>query len=117
MKVAVTVWDERISPVFDSAHTLLIVDIKNEKIKNISYKSFNPQLEARLTEELTLLGIDVLICGAISQTHSTLIEASAIQLIPFIGGSVNEILESYAKGDSLAPAFSMPGCRQDSFLV
>jgi len=117
MKIAVTVWDERISPVFDSAHTLLIAEIKNEKIKNISSKSFNPQLEARLIEELSHQGIEVLICGAISQTHSTLIEASAIKLIPFIGGNVNEVLESYAKGNPLAPAFLMPGCREDSFLA
>ncbi|MCD4675597.1 MAG: dinitrogenase iron-molybdenum cofactor biosynthesis domain-containing protein [Desulfobacula sp.] len=117
MKVAVTVWDERISPVFDSAHTLLIADIKNEKIKNISYESFHPQLEGRLIEELSLLGIEVLICGAISQAYSTLIEASTILLIPFIGGNVNKVLESYAKGNPLAPTFLMPGCREDSSLV
>ncbi len=117
MKVAVTVWDERISPVFDSAHRLLIVDIKNGKMKNIFYESFNPKLEARFTEALSLQGIDVLICGAISQAYSTLIEASAIELIPFVGGSVNEILESYAKGNPLAPTFLMPGYREDSFSV
>ena len=114
MKIAVTVWDERISPVFDSAHTLLIADIKDKKIKNISYESFNPQLEARLTEKLSHQGIEVLICGAISQAHSTLIEACAIRLISFIGGNVNEILESYAKGNPLAPTFLMPGCREDN---
>ncbi|MBU8849687.1 MAG: dinitrogenase iron-molybdenum cofactor biosynthesis domain-containing protein [Desulfobacterales bacterium] len=113
MKVAVTVWDERISPVFDSARTLLIVDIKNDKMKNISYKSFNPELEASLAEELSLLGIKVLICGAISQAYSTLIEAGTIQLIPFISGNVNEVLESYIKGNPLVPAFLMPGCREE----
>ena len=117
MKVAITVWDEKISPVFDSAHKLLIVDIKNEKIKNISYKSFDPELEARLAEELSLIGIEVLICGAISQAYSTLIEAKTIQLIPFINGNVNEVLDSYAKGNPLVPAFSMPGCREGGSLV
>ena len=112
MKLAVTVWDERISPVFDAAHTLLIVDVKNGRLKNISYEPFNPQSEARLTEDLTHLGIEVLICGPISQVHSTLIEACAIHLIPFIGGNVNEVLESYVKGNPLAPAFLMPGCRE-----
>ena len=117
MKVAITVWDERVSPVFDAAHSLLIADIKNKTIKNIAYESFNPQFEARLIEKLNHLHIDVFICGAISQTHSTLIEANGIQLIPFISGNVNEILESYARGKSLAPAFLMPGCREDSPLV
>ncbi|WP_457552774.1 NifB/NifX family molybdenum-iron cluster-binding protein [Desulfobacula sp.] len=117
MKIAITVWDKRISPVFDSAHTLLIAEIKNKKIKHISYKSFNPQLEAQLTEELSRLGINVLICGAISEIYSTLIEASAIQLIPFINGNANEVLESYAKGNSLIPTFLMPGCWENSVLV
>lgn len=117
MKIAVTVWDERISPVFDSAHMLLIADIKNKKIKKLSYKSFNPLLETRLTEEFNHLGIEVLICGAISQSHSTLIEAGAIKLISFIGGNASEVLESYAKGVPLAPAFLMPGCREDSSSI
>jgi len=111
MKIALTVWDERISPVFDSAHTFLIVDIKNEKIKKISYKSFDPQQEYRFAEDLNRLGVEVLICGAISEVHSILIEASSIHLIPFIGGNVNEIIGSYAKGNSLSPCFLMPGCR------
>ncbi|CCK79946.1 conserved uncharacterized protein [Desulfobacula toluolica Tol2] len=117
MKVAITVWDEKISPVFDSAHKLLIADIKNEKIKKMSYQSFNPQFEARLTEDLSHFGIEVLICGAISEIHSTLIEACAIKLIPFIGGNVNQVLEAYAKGNPLGPSFLMPGCREDDSMV
>lgn len=111
MKVAVTIWDDRIAPVFDSARTLLIVDIKNQQIKNISYQSFNPQFTARLAEELNHLGIDVFICGAISQIHSILIEAGKIQLIPFMSGNVTQVLEAYAKGNPLAPSFLMPGCK------
>ena len=113
MKVAVTVQDERISPVCDAARTLLIVDIKNKRINHSSYASFDPLFEARLTEELNQLGVEVLICGAISEIHSTLIEASAIRLIPFIDGNVNQVLETYAKGNPLAPSFLMPGCRED----
>lgn len=117
MKVAITIWDERVSPVFDAAHSLLIADINNKILKKIAYESFNPHFEARLIEKLNHLHIDVFICGAISQAHSTLIEANGIRLIPFISGSVNEILESYARGNSLAPVFLMPGCREDSPLV
>lgn len=113
MKVAVTVWDERISPVFDSARTLLIVDIKNKRINQSSYTSFDPLFEARLTEELKQLGVEVLICGAISEIHSNLIEASAIRLIPFISGNVTQVLEAYAKGNPLAPSFLMPGCKEE----
>jgi len=117
MRVAVTVWDKRIAPVFDSSHTLLIVDIKNQEIKNISYKPFNPELAAHLTEDLNHLDIEVFICGAISQAHSTLIEACTIKLIPFIRGNANKVLESYARGNPIIPAFLMPGCGKGSSLV
>ena len=111
MKIAVTVWDERISPVFDSAHKLLIVDIKNEKLKKLSYQNFNPQSDARLAENLSHMGVEVLICGAISEMHSTLIEANSIKLIPFISGNVNKVLESYARDNFIPPGFLMPGCK------
>ncbi len=113
MKIAITVWDERIAPVFDAANSLLIADINDKTIKYIAHESFNPLFEAHLIERLNHLHIDVFICGAISQNHSTLIEANGIQLISFISGSINAILESYAGGNSLSPAFLMPGCRND----
>jgi predicted Fe-Mo cluster-binding NifX family protein len=116
MKIGITVWDERISPVFDSAHMLLIADIKNKEIKNLSRESFDPQSEGRLVQELTHLKIEVLICGAVSESHSTLIEACGIHLIPFINGNVNTILGEYAKGKSISSAFLMPGCRQDNLV-
>ena len=40
MKVALTAWGDRISPVFDSAHTLLIAEIKNKQIISKHYESF-----------------------------------------------------------------------------
>lgn len=113
MKVAITIWDERIAPVFDAAHTLLIADIKNNVVTKVVYESFDPHRKALLTQTLHHLKIDVLICGAISQPDSTLIEAIGIRLIQFISGNVNNILESCAKGDSLVPDFLMPGCRED----
>ena len=117
MKVAITVWDERIAPVFDAAHSLLIADIKNRVVKKIGYESFDPRLEALLTQKLHHLQIDVFICGAISQFDSNLIEAIGIRLVPFISGNVNRILESWAKENSLIPEFLMPGCREDQPFV
>jgi predicted Fe-Mo cluster-binding NifX family protein len=110
MTLAVTVWDERISPVYDSADTLLIADIRKGKIRRVSYQSFDPDSE-RSTETLKLLGVRVLICGAISKNHAALIRAEDIHLIPFITGHVDDILETYADGSSLVPVFLMPGCR------
>lgn len=110
MKVAFTAWEDRVSPVFDSARKLLIADIENEQIVGKQYEPFNPQPVSHLGDMLKALEIEVLICGAISQTPSIIIEASGVKLISFIGGKIDDILESYAKDIRIVPEFSMPGC-------
>jgi predicted Fe-Mo cluster-binding NifX family protein len=110
MKVAFTAWEERISPVFDSARRLLIADIENEKVLSRQYESFNPQPVSCLVDMLKILKIEVLICGAISRTPSIIIEASGIKLISFVGGKIDDVLMSYVSGISIVPGFSMPGC-------
>jgi hypothetical protein len=52
MKVAFTAWEDRISPVFDSARKLLIADIENERIVGRQYEPFNPQPVFRLGDML-----------------------------------------------------------------
>ena len=42
MKIAVTIWGNRVSPVFDAAKKLLVVDIKKQKIINKQYLFFDP---------------------------------------------------------------------------
>ena len=110
MKVAFTAWEDRISPVFDSARRLLIANIENDQVIDREYEAFNPQSVSRLGEMLKSLEIEVLICGAISQTPSSIIEESGVKLISFVGGKIDDILESYAKGIGIVPEFSMPGC-------
>jgi predicted Fe-Mo cluster-binding NifX family protein len=110
MKVAFTAWGDRISPVFDSARRLLIADIENEMVISRQYESFNSQPVSRLVDMLKNLKIEVLICGAISQTPSIIIEASGVKLISFVGGKIDDVLMSYISGISIVPGFSMPGC-------
>ncbi len=110
MKAALTIWEKRISPVFDSAQMLLVAEIKNKEVINKQHEKFNPEMPSRLTNMLIGLNVDVLICGAISEIPANAIEACGIKLIPFIAGNVNEVLDTYAKGLQLEPAYLMPGC-------
>ena len=111
MKVAVTVWEDRISPVFDASRRLLIADIEDHRITNRSMLLFDPALPAKLASMLKDIDVPVLICGAVSQVPASIIAAGGVTLIPFITGDVNRVLAAYAKGTSLSPTFAMPGCR------
>ncbi|MEZ4551736.1 MAG: hypothetical protein R2860_13105 [Desulfobacterales bacterium] len=43
MKVALTAWEDRISPVFDAARTLLIAEVENGEIVKRQHVSFFPE--------------------------------------------------------------------------
>ncbi len=109
MKIAITVWGNRVSPVFDAAAMILLVEIQNGGITSRQFVPFNPAISWRLGEMLKEMGVSVLICGAISEVPANFLSVSGIQLIPFVSGETEKILEALAKGIPIIPAFSMPG--------
>ena len=115
MKVALTIWGNRISPVFDSARKLLIVEVENNKVVDRQYEFLNAEMDSDLAKMLTDLQINVLICGAISRRYSDIIETSEIKLIPFITGHVDVVLESYIQNNRVVADFLMPGCRNKHY--
>lgn len=112
MKVAVTVWENRISPVFDSAHHIVVADIEDRQVTEKRYENFNPAMLSHFVDELMLQKVETFICGAISEVPAQMIETSGIELIPFISGNVNDVLESFASVNSIDQEFLMPGCRR-----
>lgn len=115
MKVAVTLWEQRIAPVFDASHTLLIAQIKHHKIIHEWREAFAPDQTAVMAQTLHNLGVEVMICGAICQGHASLIQAEGIRLIPFIRGEADQVIEAYAAGTRLPNCFLMPGCDPEGF--
>lgn len=110
MKVALTVWGNRISPVFDSANMLLIAEIENARILKRDYERLKPELPADFISTLFQLKVSTLICGAISLIPANIIEDAGINIISFVSGDVETILGYFSKGISITPKFLMPGC-------
>ena len=110
MKVALPIWGQRLSPVLDFAHRLLVVETKNGAVTQRWYHLMNPQRptfsQAAL---LSGLGVSVLICGSISLDLANMIRPSGIRIIPFITGEVEEILQSFLNNTLSDPRFRMPG--------
>ncbi|MFH0729599.1 MAG: NifB/NifX family molybdenum-iron cluster-binding protein [Pseudomonadota bacterium] len=111
MKVALTVWEGRISPLFDAARELLVADIEEKGvINNRRHEPITPQWPLRVVERLVEQGVTVLICGAISEVPAGMMEAAGIKLVAFVAGPVDDVLGALAKGRPIIPTFSMPGC-------
>ncbi|QTA79350.1 Dinitrogenase iron-molybdenum cofactor domain-containing protein [Desulfonema limicola] len=111
MKLAITVWEDRISPLFDASQKLLVAEIRNAKVCSRQYQSFQPGIPLKQAGRLRELEVDVLICGAISEMPSTMINSYGISLIPFITGKVEEVLNAYIDNTLNKPEHHMPGCR------
>jgi len=110
MKIAIPVYGDNISNVFDFAHRLLLMDIENTKVVNRSEVALESQSLPQRVGQLKSLGVDVLVCGAISRLLANMATASGIQLLPYVTGRVNDVLQAYLDGQLVQPQFTMPGC-------
>ena len=110
MKVVLTVCENRISPVADSAGQLLVVDVEEGIIRGRRTERINAESVFHRARRFADLDVKVLICGAISDFYASLVEGYGIQLIPFICGQAEEVLEAYLEDSLLSPRFMMTGC-------
>lgn len=110
MKVAVATWNGRVSPVFDVARQVLLLDVKGGRVvarRDETLPGTDPQAQA---DRLMALAPQILICGAISKAMACLLASVNIRVIPFTAGDVEEVLAAGLAGNLPDPALSMPGC-------
>ena len=110
MRIAIPIYNDSVSNVFDFAHRLLLVEIENGKEVNRFEVALESQLLPQRASQLKSLEVDVLVCGAISQVLANMVTASGIQLLPYVTGQVNDVLRAYLAGQLVKPEFTMPGC-------
>jgi predicted Fe-Mo cluster-binding NifX family protein len=111
MRLAAPVLNDRVSPVFDTAGRLLLLDVADgaageRQVVEIAQAA----LLTRRAKQLVELGVNVLICGAISRPLAGLVSAAGIVLIPWVAGPVEEVLRAHLAGRLSEPRWRMPGC-------
>ena len=112
-KVAFAFWNGRIAPVFDVARSIQLVEIEDGEIVNQRPVGVTGDLENLKAACLAELGVGTLVCGAISRPLQAMISAYGIEVIAFVAGNLQEIIQAWVCGllaDS--DAYAMPGCRR-----
>lgn len=104
------VWGNRLSPVFDSARTVLIADIESGVLVDERHEALGPESPVARAQRLADWRVDTLICGAISDEFSRAIGAHRIRIIPFITGDAHQVLDAFRRGAFDPGSFRMPGC-------
>jgi len=110
MKMAIPIYGEYVSNVFDFARQLLLVDIEEGSETNRSEVALENKLLFQRAVQLKKLSVDVLVCGAISQELATMVLSSGIEILPFVTGNVEDVLGAYSAGRLTGLEFSMSGC-------
>lgn len=113
MKLAISVWDGRISSVFDFAHTVIIVEFKGTEEMGRTEVSLSSQGPVRITR-LKQIGVNTLICGAISRPLASLVLLCGIRLLPYITGTVEDVIKAFMNGRLGSERFMLPGCWQSA---
>ncbi len=111
MKVALPVWNSRISPLFDTARNLLVAEVEEGDVLSRAEVRFEEYYPPRRVNKLVKLGVNTLICGAISRQFAAMLIGSGITIVPWMSGLVEDVLQAYLEGRLSDHRFLMPGCR------
>ena len=63
--------------------------------------------------QLEELGVEVLLCGAISRPLERMIRASGVKVIPCLRGSIEEVIRAYLDETLSDTRFVLPGCGRE----
>jgi predicted Fe-Mo cluster-binding NifX family protein len=110
MNIALPIWNERISPVFDTSRRIMVVRISesgSEDYEEIDVGEIHPAERVKMLEKMDT---DILICGAVSNPVARLLAAANIRTIPWISGPVEEVMAAFRRGELDEPCYRMPGC-------
>jgi len=110
MRIALPVWQDRVSPVFDVAGQLLLVDVaEGRELGREVEMLIEAESDARI-RRLMEMGIETLICAGISQPLETDLANRGIRVVARICGNVEEVLSAFLAGQLGEARFAMPGC-------
>ncbi len=112
MKAAFAVWDRRIAPVFDVARQVHIVEAQGHRVVGELDAALPEGIPAQRVLRLAELGIDTLVCGAISRSTQALIASYGIRVWAFVAGELDDVVQAWLASRLDHPAYAMPGCQR-----
>ena len=106
MKKAISIWNNRIAPVFDESQECIIIeeDYSKSEVQKLPL-GLEDKIQFLLDNE-----VSTLICGAISRFAENQLLQNNIDVSPFVAGSVSEVISALEEGKLYTKKFAMPGC-------
>lgn len=108
-RIAIPVFQSRISPVLDACKRLLVVDIDNGKEIQRSDVSLKKMSRRERTEAISRWNIDTIICAGVSELMCSYIASQDVRLVCGIAGELEKIIDAYIHNRLDQECFLMPG--------
>jgi predicted Fe-Mo cluster-binding NifX family protein len=110
-RIAATVWGARISPLFEVSERALLLTVENGRpIERSEVALPSGGWEAKLGF-LRGLGVDTVLCGAMSRTVAERADALRLRVVSFLAGEIEEVLDAYLQDRLPSKRLTMPGWR------
>lgn len=110
MKTAISTYDKRVAPVFDTAREICLIDDTEENGPVRTFCRFEDDDLYAKVQWLANQGIETLICGAISRPLQMALTEAGIRVVSFVCGDLDEVVKAFPTGQLNTSVFAMPGC-------
>jgi predicted Fe-Mo cluster-binding NifX family protein len=94
----------------DTARQLLVAEVVGNREVSRQVVEIPQALVSHRVGFISELGIDLLICGAISRQFEQMLTASGIKTSPWFRGDVADVIAAHFNGNLQNSTFYMPGC-------
>jgi predicted Fe-Mo cluster-binding NifX family protein len=113
MKIAIPIFENRISPRLDCAKKILLVKVEEaeRKIFYSEEKVFQTAGFNESTDFFVLNEIDTVICGGISIEVQDFLMKNDIRIISWVTGEAYKALNLFLKGELVSGAMLCPGMK------
>ena len=112
-RVAIPVFESRVSPVLDSCHRMVVVDIeKGREIRRQDLNLEKMSIHERI-EVMARWGIRKIICAGVSDVMCRFLAGKNIALVSGIAGELEKIINAYICNRLDDTCFVMPGKRDE----
>lgn len=106
MRIAIPVWNDHVSPIFDVARQIRIFDVEEGSVRRTAVADVPAGHQAGALREHA---VDLLICAAVSSQLESLIWVSGIDVVSDVCGPADAIARVFAAGDTALSRYRSPG--------
>jgi predicted Fe-Mo cluster-binding NifX family protein len=97
MKIAITRWGFRVAPLFDEARGFYIIEVVENELKS----GRKMEMDGSTSSRAALLhetGVEILICGGISEYYQRQLTALGIKVFHSVSGEIDAVIAQFLKG-------------------